>query len=472
MTITRPAPTAPPATPYATGFGPPPPPRPGRSVAGALLGVVLIVFCAAAVGLYTARVGHRRAVLVVVRAVPAGTVIQSADIGEARLSADPSVRTVAAGQRNRVVGRVAAVNLVVGTLLTTGQLATTPRVDASQAVVGLALKPGQYPGGLRAQDRVMLIDTGPAGATPAAETAAGVVLTADAEVDASTTAPDGQTTLVSVVVPRPLAATVASAGARPGERCSQRRRGGPMSLVALVSGRSPGLTTTVQALATVWPAPRRAIIAELDPAGGSLAARHELASEPGLTTLAAAGRRGVSAARVLDHCRRLPCGALALMAPVGPDRVGSALSVLGHHLAAALDAMPGTDVLADCGRIDPGSPLLTTVRSARNVVVVVTPTVEGVAQVESRLASLGLAPGQAAVVTVGARPYPPDEVAATLKLPILGTIAEDRRGAHDLVAGRSVGRSPLLRSSATVAVRLAGFLPVRPSEYAGDRAPS
>jgi len=243
-----------------------------------------------------------------------------------------------------------------------------------------------------------------------------------------------------------------------------------MTLVALVSGRSPGLTTAVQALATVWPAPRRAIIAELDPAGGSLAARHELASEPGLTTLAAAGRRGLAAGSVLRHCRRLPCGATALMAPVGPDRVGSALAVLGHHLAAALEGVADTDVLADCGRVDPMSPALPVVRSAAHVVVMVTPTVEGVAHVEARLAALDLAPGQVALVTIGARPYPPDEVAATLRLPILGTIADDRRGAHDLVAGRAPGRSPLLRSATTVAVRLAGFLPPRPAEYAGDRA--
>lgn len=240
-----------------------------------------------------------------------------------------------------------------------------------------------------------------------------------------------------------------------------------MTLVALVSGRSPGLTTVVQALVTVWPEPRRAVLAELDPEGGTLAARHELASEPGLTTLAAAGRRGVTPGTVLEHCRRLPCGAMALVAPVGPDRVGSALAVLGHQLASALDDLPGIDVLADCGRLDPASPAFTTVRSARHVVVVVRPTVEGVAHVEARLAALDLAPGQAAVVTVGARPYPPDEVAATLRLPILGTVADDRRGARALVAGPR--RSRLLRSAAPVALRLARFLPARDAEHAGDR---
>ena len=36
-----------------------------------------------------------------------------------------------------------------------------------------------------------------------------------------------------------------------------------MTLVAFVSGRSPGLTTTVHALSLTWPRLRKAIIAEL-----------------------------------------------------------------------------------------------------------------------------------------------------------------------------------------------------------------
>jgi len=165
---------------------------------------------------------------------------------------------------------------------------------------------------------------------------------------------------------------------------------------------------------------------------------------------------------------------MALMAPTGPGRVASALSVLGPHLAAALDGVPDTDVLADCGRIDPASPALPVVRAARHVVLLVTPTLEGVADAEARLASLDLAPGQVALVTIGDRPYPPDEVGATLRLPVLGAIADDRRGAHDLVMGRASGRSGLLRSASTIAGRLASFLPAvtaLPAEPAGWTGP-
>jgi hypothetical protein len=84
-----------------------------------------------------------------------------------------------------------------------------------------------------------------------------------------------------------------------------------MSLVAFVAGRSPGLTTAVHALASAWPrepSERRVIVAELDPSGGTLAARYDLKPEPGLTNLAAAGRRGLNPDTVLRHCRRRPGG--------------------------------------------------------------------------------------------------------------------------------------------------------------------
>ena len=238
-----------------------------------------------------------------------------------------------------------------------------------------------------------------------------------------------------------------------------------MTLVAFVSGRSPGLTTTVHALSLTWPRLRTAIIAELDPDGGCIGVRQELAVEPGLTTLAAAGRRGLVPDVVLGHCQQLRDGAVALLAPVTPERTASALSVLGAQLGHALDAMAGVDVLADCGRIDVRSPALDLTRSARYVVFVLTPTLEGVAHCQGRVQALGLAPGRAAVLTVGTRPYPPPEVGAALNLPVLGSVANDRHGADELAAGRVGRRSELLRSAQAVAERLAGRLaPVVPGD--------
>jgi hypothetical protein len=166
------------------------------------------------VALYAANVGHRHAVLVVARPVKAGTAIRDADLGEARISNDPSIHTVAAGDRARVVGRVTAVNLIPGTLLSPGQLATGPRVDPGSAVVGLALKAGQFPAGLRPVDNVTLVrTTAPSDTSPSSATN-GSVLADRAQIFSVDQAADGQTTIVSVIVPSALAPTVASASAR------------------------------------------------------------------------------------------------------------------------------------------------------------------------------------------------------------------------------------------------------------------
>ena len=238
-----------------------------------------------------------------------------------------------------------------------------------------------------------------------------------------------------------------------------------MTLVAFVSGRSHGVTSTAHALSLTWPSLRRAIVAEVDPAGGALAVRQDLIPEPGLTTLAAAGRRGLAPEAVLGHCQQLRDGGVALLAPITPEKTASALSVLGTRLATALDAVPGVDVLADCGRIDSRSPSLELARSARYLVIVVAPSLEGVAHCQGRIEILGLIQGRAAVLTIGSRPYRPDEVGAALGLPVLGSLANDRQGAQDLAVGHFGRRSELFRSATAVADRLADHLtPVVPEE--------
>jgi len=208
------------------GFGAAPRPRPTRNVTGILLGVMLVVFCAVAVAAYTASLGHRRAVLVVTHSVDAGAVIHDGDLGEARLPPDPAVRTVAAGRRSQVVGRIAAVNLAPGMLLAESELATGPLADAAHAIVGLALKAGQFPTGLRPLDTVTVVETSPASSLGPLDA---VVLVDGAKVTSTSAAADGQTTVISVLVPRTAAPTVAGGAAR-----------GQISLVLLGGPGGPG----------------------------------------------------------------------------------------------------------------------------------------------------------------------------------------------------------------------------------------
>jgi hypothetical protein len=244
-----------------------------------------------------------------------------------------------------------------------------------------------------------------------------------------------------------------------------------VTLVAFVSARSPGLTTAVHALSLAWPTPGRALVAELDPEGGVLGVRHQIPCEPGLTTLAAAARRGLAPDVVLQHCRRLSDGTPVLLGPTSADHVAPAMSTLGPRLASALDAMAGLDVLADCGRIRTNSPALEIVRAARYVVIVVTPTIEGVAHVQTRLPALGVPPGRAAVVTVGQHPYRSDEVASALKLPVVGALADDRKGADALASGHPLMNGQLLRSANVLARQLVSRLvPLQPMQPHGTAA--
>jgi hypothetical protein len=218
VTAVRPAPTPSPI-PSANGFGaPPPPPRRPRNLAGAAFGVLLVLFCATAVAVYTANAGHRRPVLVMLRTVHAGAAIAPADLGEARVAADGSVRAMPSSARARVVGRIAAVDLVRGALLISGELDAGPVVPAGSSVVGLNVKLGYAPAGLRPSARVRLVFT-PTGASAAdgassGSSGSGSVLVAQARVFDIAATPDGQGQIVSVVVDDASAPALAAAGAR------------------------------------------------------------------------------------------------------------------------------------------------------------------------------------------------------------------------------------------------------------------
>ena len=133
------------------------------------VGVFLVVTLSLAFAVSYSNAGERQAVLAVARPVAPGAVIAGADLRDVRVSADPGLRSIPATDRSKVVGRVAGVALVPGTLVTPAQLASGPRVEPGRAVVGLALKPGQFPPELRAGDPVVVVLTSAGGAAPTVE---------------------------------------------------------------------------------------------------------------------------------------------------------------------------------------------------------------------------------------------------------------------------------------------------------------
>jgi hypothetical protein len=155
--------------------------------------------------------GNRTEVLVVAEDVSRLDTIERSDVRVARLSLDASVDTIAADRLDEFVGRIAAVDLVAGSLLTEQQVrAQNERVvDADEAVVGVLLRPGDGPTAvLRRGTPVTVVVRPSASASPAAiEQVPGWVL------DAGGAALNNRDRAIDVVVARDRAAVVSAAAA-------------------------------------------------------------------------------------------------------------------------------------------------------------------------------------------------------------------------------------------------------------------
>ncbi len=236
-----------------------------------------------------------------------------------------------------------------------------------------------------------------------------------------------------------------------------------MSVFAFGSVKaSPGVTTAVLALAAAWPADRHVVVVELDLDGGDVAAWYDLAAQPGLLSYAAAGRRDLRPDAILDHTQLLPGvgAAEVVVGPASPEQAEAALdTLLAAGLGEQLSALADTDVLIDCGRLRPASPLAGVLSSAAVTVLVARPRLVEVAHLRPRLAALQSK--RPALLLIGDRPYDAEEVAAALDVSVIGVLADDRRAAGRLAGagegGRGLARSRLARSTVPVAQRLAAL---------------
>jgi hypothetical protein len=239
-----------------------------------------------------------------------------------------------------------------------------------------------------------------------------------------------------------------------------------MPLIALASVKSsPGVTTTALALASMWKTAPRRLLLEADPGGGDLGLWLGLPADSGLAGLAAAARHGHEAGLAWRHARELAGGTHLVAAPAGAEQAAAcvaALSAAGlpQELAAADEP-----VLADCGRLYPGSPALPVAAAAAVTLLVIRPRVSELAHLEPRIRGLEEAGLRLALIltAAGRRPpgepsYPAREIAAALGVPVRATLPDDPRAAGQLYrrAGdpgpaRQLPRLPLLRQAAAVA---------------------
>lgn len=210
-----------------------------------------------------------------------------------------------------------------------------------------------------------------------------------------------------------------------------------MTVVAVFGAKhSPGATTVAVALAAVSPLDDEPLVIEADPAGGDLAARTGLGIDPGLLSLAAAGRRGLSSTLVDAHTQRIGNGARVLVAPPSPEHARAALESLVGPIAGVLRNRPGLTVV-DAGRWDCHHRSDELLSTANVIVAVFRPTVEGVEHVKARVRCLP-AGANVVMLMVGERPYPMSEVRVALDPCVIHVVEHDPRTASVVGNGRPI----------------------------------
>lgn len=247
-----------------------------------------------------------------------------------------------------------------------------------------------------------------------------------------------------------------------------------MPVTALVSAKSSGVTTA--ALALTLASKRPSLLAECDPAGGTIRAgflQGQVDAGYGLYHLAAAERTGSDALAnafashlwPMDEAghRKLLPGLTDPAQAAALGRTWPALSEVMHVLAEEA----GYDVFIDAGRLALESGHLHTtltpaplLHQADLVLLVVRGTEQSLTlarhltdPLRTELAERGSGPEALGLLLIEEGPYRAHQVAEALKVPVLAALPFDHDTAGYFTNGgrppRGYGRSPLLRHART-----------------------
>jgi hypothetical protein len=207
--------------------------EPARRRRRPLLAIGSLVLVAASVAGFTSayqRAGHQVSVLAIAQPVSQGAVLSSSDLTVVRISVSSGLSVVPSSAAANVIGRRVSLPLAPGTLLATTELSAGSSPPPGQAIVGVALKPGQFPAeGVAPGDVVDIVMTG---SPDSSDTAApvtyggqassgpvsgpGTILAPDSlvtDVNEPSQSSGSETLIVSLLIPRAFAPIVANASA-------------------------------------------------------------------------------------------------------------------------------------------------------------------------------------------------------------------------------------------------------------------
>lgn len=243
-------------------------------------------------------------------------------------------------------------------------------------------------------------------------------------------------------------------------------------LISFVSAKgSPGVTTTVMAVASRWP--RTAIATDLDPQGGDILAGVGGGNVPaahGVVDLVVDARRTDLLSAMHHHVTRPAAHSPLVLAGFGAP--GQATGIAWEPVTRQFTDLPGADVLADCGRFVVGHPVVAALRNSDLAVVVLGSSLRSVRATARTLPlirkELGL-PSQrhtprpserlVLVVTAPGRPYDLSEIARACEADVVGSLPGDPGAAQVWIdggqPGRGFRRSALQRSALDLAFELA-----------------
>ncbi|GAA2653715.1 SAF domain-containing protein [Nonomuraea recticatena] len=166
-----------------------------------LFGALIVLGCAFASAAVTLRMGaEEHGALAVQTDLQAGHVLTAADLRVVKGSMDADL--VPPGKAKSIVGRHTKVPLLAGTLLTANAVGAPAFPPPGLAVIGVAVKPGQYPPDLAPGDRVSVTPIPEVGAATKTKPVVGVVTKVDRPEQPQNPA------VVTVLLPQPDAQAV------------------------------------------------------------------------------------------------------------------------------------------------------------------------------------------------------------------------------------------------------------------------